>query len=55
MIVQARPPPACTMRGWPSVQGFVGVAVGGVVLFFLVFQLGKAIMSPLQRYKLKNA
>ena len=41
------------VRVWGSVQGFLGVAVGGVVLFFCVFQLGKFVMAPLQRIKLK--
>ncbi len=41
------------MRDGVLLQGFVSVAVGGVVLFFCVFQLGKFVMAPLQRIKLK--
>lgn len=35
-------------------QGFIGVTIGGVVLFYCVFQLGKFVMAPLQRLKEKS-
>ncbi|CAK0781667.1 hypothetical protein CVIRNUC_005440 [Coccomyxa viridis] len=35
----------------PQPQGFLGVAIGGVVLFYCIFQLGKFVMTPIQRYK----